>query len=76
MSYDWKDKAAAERFSLAWFDDIDGRFIDAARLFAHDQAPFDRIIPFAALKGQIGPRNRLRHGPAQRALMERKPARW
>jgi 2-polyprenyl-3-methyl-5-hydroxy-6-metoxy-1,4-benzoquinol methylase len=50
MSYDWTDAVRAERFSAAWFDEIDRRFIDAARLFAHDQAPFDRIIPFDSLK--------------------------
>ena len=52
MSYDWKDKIKAERLSPAWFDQIDQRFIHGARLFAHDKAPFDRIIPFERLKGQ------------------------
>jgi 2-polyprenyl-3-methyl-5-hydroxy-6-metoxy-1,4-benzoquinol methylase len=49
MSYDWNDPVAAEKFSAAWFDEIDSRFIDAARLFAHDRIPFDRIIPFERL---------------------------
>lgn len=52
MSYDWHDTVAAEKFSKGWFDEIDRRFVDAARLFAHDQAPFDRIIPFAELRGR------------------------
>lgn len=56
MSYDWHDTVAAEKFSCAWFDEIDRRFVDAARLFAHengnDRTPFDRIIPFDALKGR------------------------
>jgi SAM-dependent methyltransferase len=52
MSYDWKDKVAADRFSLAWFDEVDRRFIDAASLFAHGEAPFDRIIPFDELRGR------------------------
>lgn len=52
MSYDWNEKIAAERFSDAWFDAIDRRFIHGARLFAHDQQPFDRIIPFERLRGQ------------------------
>ena len=50
MSYDWNDPVGAEKFSAAWFDEIDRRFIDAARLFAHDGTPFDRIIPFDRLK--------------------------
>lgn len=50
MSYDWHDTVPAEKFSAAWYDEIDRRFIDAARLFAHDRAPFDRIIPFETLK--------------------------
>lgn len=54
MSYDWKDPVGAERFAGAWFDEIDRRFIDAARLFAHEtgneRTPFDRIIPFETLK--------------------------
>ncbi len=52
MSYDWNDKVEKERFSAAWYDEIDRRFIHGARLFAHDRAPFDRIIPFAAIKGR------------------------
>ncbi|MEP7031689.1 MAG: class I SAM-dependent methyltransferase [Pseudolabrys sp.] len=52
MSYDWNDKIGAEKFSRAWFDDIDSRFIEGARLYGHDQTPFDRIIPFAALSGK------------------------
>lgn len=52
MSYDWNEKIAAERFSLPWFDDADRRFIHGARLFAHDQALFDRIIPFTELAGK------------------------
>ena len=50
MSYDWSDKIAAEKFSAAWFDEIDRRFVHDARLFAHDRSPFDRIIPFDGLK--------------------------
>jgi 2-polyprenyl-3-methyl-5-hydroxy-6-metoxy-1,4-benzoquinol methylase len=50
MSYDWRNPVAAEKFSAAWFDEIDRRFINAARLFAHERTPFDRIIPFDSLK--------------------------
>jgi 2-polyprenyl-3-methyl-5-hydroxy-6-metoxy-1,4-benzoquinol methylase len=52
MSYDWNEKIVAERFSEAWFDAIDRRFIHGARLFAHDKQPFDRIIPFDNLRGR------------------------
>ncbi len=51
MLYDWKDAVEPERFSAAWFDEIDRRFIHAARLFATDKTPFDRIIPFERLAG-------------------------
>jgi 2-polyprenyl-3-methyl-5-hydroxy-6-metoxy-1,4-benzoquinol methylase len=52
MSYDWKDKVEKERFSEAWFAEIDRRFEHGARLFAHDRTPFDRIIPFEQLRGR------------------------
>ena len=52
MSYDWHDQVSMERFSPAWFDAIDARFIQAARLFATNRQPFDRIIPFDRLAGQ------------------------
>lgn len=52
MSYDWNDKVSLDRFSGAWFDEIDARFVHAARLFASDKQPFDRIIPFEALAGK------------------------
>ncbi len=51
MSYDWKSKIGAERFSTDWFEESDRRFIFASRLFAHDERPFGRIIPFDAIRG-------------------------
>src|SRR5262245_23963559 len=33
MSYDWKDKSGLVQFSQPWFDDIDRRFLHAARLY-------------------------------------------
>lgn len=51
MAYDWHRELELERFSPEWFDAIDTRFVYGARLFATDETPFDRIIPFAALKG-------------------------
>jgi len=52
MSYDWSEKLKVERFSKAWFDQIDARFVHASRLFATDTQPFDRVIPFHALAGK------------------------
>lgn len=52
MSYDWKDKVVRAEFSREWFDEIDARFVDAARHFAHDERPFGRIIPFDAITGK------------------------
>ncbi len=52
MSYDWNETITHDRYSAAWFEEIDKRFIHGARLFAHNQRPFDRIIPFDNIKGQ------------------------
>lgn len=52
MSYDWNEKIQTERYTKEWFDEIDKRFIHGARLFAHDKSPFDKLIPFDALRGK------------------------
>ena len=52
MSYDWKDRVPAPRFSAEWFDEVDRRFIHGARLFATVNRPFDRLIPFDGLRAQ------------------------
>ena len=52
MSYEWNDKVKGERFTLPWYEEIDRRFIYGARLFAHDKAPFDRIMPLAEVVGK------------------------
>lgn len=52
MAYEWRGEVSAEQFTLSWFDAIDARFIDAARLYATENAPFDRIIPLASLSGR------------------------
>ena len=52
MSYDWNSHIDCEKFSLEWYDEIDRRFIHDSRLYGHDQAPFDRMIPFEKLKGR------------------------
>jgi len=51
MSYDWHNEVEATRFSPAWFDAVDRRFIESARLYGTDERPFDRIIPFDRLRG-------------------------
>lgn len=51
MSYDWRGEISLPRFSLPWFDAIDQRFIESAKLYGTDQKPFDRIIPFDRLNG-------------------------
>ncbi|WP_444858788.1 class I SAM-dependent methyltransferase [Sphingosinicella sp.] len=51
MSYDWKEKSAFERFSLEWYDDIDRRFLHAARLFNGTPNPFVELMDLEHLKG-------------------------
>jgi 2-polyprenyl-3-methyl-5-hydroxy-6-metoxy-1,4-benzoquinol methylase len=52
MSYDWHGEIQAPRFSQEWFDNIDRRFIEAARLYGTAEQPFDRVIPFDRLAGK------------------------
>jgi phosphatidylinositol alpha-1,6-mannosyltransferase len=52
MSYDWKNKIVCEPYSAAWFDEVDRRFIESARHFAHTDRPFGRIIPFDQIAGK------------------------
>ena len=52
MAYDWRGTVEAAPGTAAWFDAIDARFIEGARLFAHDARPFGRIIPFDRLAGK------------------------
>ncbi len=52
MSYDWNDKIKHERFSQAWFDDVDRRFIHGHRYFAHNDKPFGNIIPYDKIAGK------------------------
>ncbi len=51
MSYEWDVKVKSRRFSLEWYDEIDKRFVSASRLFATEEVPFDRVIPFERLRG-------------------------
>jgi 2-polyprenyl-3-methyl-5-hydroxy-6-metoxy-1,4-benzoquinol methylase len=52
MSYDWNAPIQLEKYSLPWFDQADERFVFGARLFAHDKAPFDLIMPLQNLQGK------------------------
>jgi 2-polyprenyl-3-methyl-5-hydroxy-6-metoxy-1,4-benzoquinol methylase len=52
MSYDWKDKIVRQEFSREWFDEVDRRFIESARHFAHSDRPFGAIIPFDQIAGK------------------------
>ncbi len=52
MAYDWNSPIPVAALSLAWFEEVDHRFLHGARLFATDVAPFDRLIPFARLEGR------------------------
>lgn len=52
MSYDWRDKSKHERYSRAWFDDIDARFLHGARLYTTADAPFANLMPLEQLAGK------------------------
>lgn len=52
MSYDWTDKSGLERFSKAWYDDIDLRFLYGARLFMDASNPFVSLMGLEGLKGK------------------------
>lgn len=52
MSYDWQDPIATERFSAAWFDESDRRFLHAARLFTGAANPFPDLMRLDDLRGK------------------------
>lgn len=52
MSYDWKAPSAHSKFSPAWFDDIDRRFLAAARLFGDGDQPFAALMNAQSLRGR------------------------
>ena len=62
MSYDWADKSALAPLTLPWFDDIDRRFLQAARLFSEAENPFEELMEVERLEGQTRAGDRLRHG--------------
>ena len=52
MSYDWNNKSRLEPFTAAWYDDIDDRFLKAARLFSDEANPFTSLIGTERLAGK------------------------
>jgi 2-polyprenyl-3-methyl-5-hydroxy-6-metoxy-1,4-benzoquinol methylase len=52
MSYDWKSRSEHPKFTAAWFDDIDRRFLHAARLYGDEPNPFEALMGLASLRGQ------------------------
>jgi 2-polyprenyl-3-methyl-5-hydroxy-6-metoxy-1,4-benzoquinol methylase len=52
MSYDWNDKSALVPMTLPWFDDIDRRFLHAARLFSEVANPFEQLMHIEQLAGK------------------------
>ncbi|HEY1747710.1 MAG TPA: methyltransferase domain-containing protein [Xanthobacteraceae bacterium] len=52
MSYDWDDKSALAPFTLPWFDDVDRRFLHAARLFSDGGNPFADAMNLAQISGK------------------------
>lgn len=52
MSYDWKDKSKACKYTEVWFDDIDRRFLNGSRLFSTSANPFEELMNTKALRGQ------------------------
>lgn len=52
MSYDWRAESALSRYTLPWFDDIDQRFLQAARLFSDATNPFERLMHVEQLAGR------------------------
>jgi 2-polyprenyl-3-methyl-5-hydroxy-6-metoxy-1,4-benzoquinol methylase len=51
MTYDWKGKIGAAKYSAEWFDAVDAAHIFGSRLFATQDRPFDRIMPLDRLRG-------------------------
>jgi SAM-dependent methyltransferase len=52
MSYEWRARSGSTPLTNAWFDDQDRRFAASAHFYATNERPFDRFIPYAALRGK------------------------
>lgn len=51
MEYDWGRGTRYAKSSLEWFQDQDDRSIAAHSHFSTDHVPFDRLIPYARIRG-------------------------
>lgn len=52
MSYDWNNKSSAKQFTVPWYDDMDRRFLRAARLFSDAANPFEALMGTDRLAGK------------------------
>lgn len=52
MSYDWKSQSPLPKFSLEWFNEVDRRFLHAARLFDDAADPFAALMDAPGLRGK------------------------
>lgn len=53
MTYDWEGTLSVERFSSAWYDEIDRRFFEAAYFAQPEGAPpFAAFIPEESVRGK------------------------
>ncbi|MBV9328288.1 MAG: class I SAM-dependent methyltransferase [Chloroflexi bacterium] len=52
MTYDWRRRVPSAWDASAWFDEQDRRFLANAAFYATDRDPFDRFLPYAALRGK------------------------
>ncbi|MBA3364662.1 MAG: class I SAM-dependent methyltransferase [Actinobacteria bacterium] len=50
MSYDWRGETELVPLSLEWYEEQDRRSAEVHRHFATDRVPFDRLIPYEALR--------------------------
>lgn len=53
MTYDdWGKGASTERFTAPWYDEIDSKFLHAARLFSTTANPFEALMGADQLRGK------------------------
>jgi SAM-dependent methyltransferase len=50
MTYDWRRRSESASDTTAWFDEQDRRFLRNAAFYATDRYPFDRFLPYEALR--------------------------
>ena len=52
MSYSWNENSDLAPMTLPWFDDVDRRFLHAARLFSEATNPFEQLMNIEQLAGK------------------------